>query len=64
MTLRIFEFNKYDCYGNEYICYYENGTNCVYLIEGEEKHLVFEGNYEKCVNFVNNTLLAAQQSIY
>lgn len=64
MTLRIFEFNAYDCYGNEYICFFENGTNTVYLIDGEERIEVFTGNYKKCRNFVDNTLLAAQQSMY
>lgn len=60
----MFEFNAYDCYGNEYVCVYENGTHRVYLIEGDESYEQFEGNYSDCRNFIELTLLAARESMY
>lgn len=60
----MFEFNAWDCYNNEYVCFYRNGTHHVILVEGDENIEVFAGSYEACRTFVDNTLLAAQQSMY
>ena len=60
----MFEFNQFDCYGNEYVCLYKDGTHHVYLVFGDERSEEFTGNYEECVEFVENTLLAARESMF
>lgn len=60
----MFEFNQYDCYGNEYICLFNDGTHHVYLVFDDERSEEFTGTYEECVEFVENTLLAARESMF
>ena len=61
---QMFEFNRFDCYGNEYVCLFKDGTHHVFLVEGDERFEEFTGTYEECVGFVENTLLAARESMY
>lgn len=60
----MFEFKRFDCYGNEFVCIYKEGTHHVYLVEGDELFEEFTGNYEECTEFVENTLLAARESMF
>ena len=59
-----FCFNRYDCYGNEYVCIFKDGTYRVLLCEhiwgdGDE---VFTGSLSQCYKFVEDELIAAQES--
>lgn len=56
----MFEFNRYDCFGNEYVCLFKDGTHRVFLVEGNDIFEEFVGTYAECVDFVENTLLAAR----
>lgn len=60
----MFEFNRYDCYGNEFVCSYKDGTHHVYLVDGDDVSEEFTGTYEECVEFVENSLLAASESMF
>lgn len=60
----VFMFNAWDVFGNQYTCLYKDGTNRVYLVEGEEAIEVFSGTYAQCADFVDETLLVAKESIW
>lgn len=61
----MFEFNQYDCFGNEYVCLFKGGTHRVFLVDGDESfEELFAGTYEDCVDFVDNTLLAARVMMF
>lgn len=69
MMERMFEFNKYDCFGTEFVCTYENGTHHVYVtrecgIENKEPIEVFTGPYEECVGYVYRNLIEAEEIMY
>lgn len=58
----MFEFNKYDCFGTEFICTYENGTHHVFVTGNDDAIEVFTGPYEECVAYVARNLIESEES--